>query len=240
MSVGNSFARALAVAALALCLALAVGAPPASAAAAPDLGGPDVPGYCEHLGLSGASFSAPPNQSWQCVHSDGSVSPLDMQAACEFSFSQRPIVARQLTPGVPYTWQCFQELGGGAGGAAQPTAAQLKAALLRALRPSGKAAKIASLTKKGVYPMRLRALIAGSVRVSWSYLPKAVRSKAVGVAAGRMSISRAGSVTVRIVLSPAGRRLLTHARRIRLTAQGSFAARGQAAVAAAQSFTLSR
>lgn len=159
-----------------------------------------------------------------------------MQAACEFSFSQRPILAKQLTPGVLLTWQCLQTSGGG--GAGQPTAAQLKSSLLKALRPSGNAAKIATLKRKGAYPMRFGALIAGSIRVSWSY--KAAKAKPITVATGRATISRAGTVTVKIGLTSAGRRLLKHAGHIRMTAKGSFVVAGQPAIVAARAFTLSR
>ena len=244
MSVGNTrsgLAHALGLGALSLCVVLLGAAAPVRAAGAPrDLGGPDVSGYCQHVGFSGASYTAPPNQSWQCLHADGSTSPADMQAACEFSFSQRPILAKQLTPGVLLTWQCLQASGGAGpgGGTGQPTAAQLKSSLLRALRPSGSAAKIATLKRKGAYPMRFGALIAGSLRVSWSY--KASRAKPVTVAAGRATISRAGTVTVRVALTTAGKRLLKHAGHIRMTAKGSFVVAGQPAIAAAQAFSLSR
>jgi hypothetical protein len=247
MSIGNMRSipvRGLSIGVLSLCVALLGVAPPAQAAGGQvDLGGPDVSGYCQHLGFSGASFSAPPNQSWQCLHADGSSSPVNMQAACESSFSQRPILAKQLTPGVLLTWQCLQTSGGGVAGA-QPTAAQLKSSLLGALRPSGGAAKIPVLKSKGSYPMRFRAPIAGSIRVSWSYLPKAsghgAKPRSVTVAVGRATISRAGTMSVKIVLTSAGRRLLKHASRIKMTAKGSFVAVGRAPVLAAQTFTLSR
>lgn len=240
MSLGNArsvLTHALGLGALSLCLVLLSAAAPVRAAGGQrDLGGPDVSSYCQQLGFSGASYTAPPNQSWQCLHADGSTSPADMQAACEFSFSQRPILAKQLTPGVLLTWQCLQ--GSGGGGSGQPTAAQLKASLLRALRPSGNAAKIATLKRKGAYPMRFGALIAGSVRVSWSY--KSAKARRITVAAGRATISRAGTVTVKIGLTSAGRRLLKHAGHIRMTAKGSFLAAGQPTIVAAQAFTLSR
>ncbi len=223
-----------------------LGATPAIATAAQaDLGGPDVSGYCQHLGFSGAGLSPPPNQQWQCLRADGSAAPVDLQGACEFSFSQRPVFAKQLTAGVPYTWQCVQGLdaSGSEGGAAQPTSAQLRSALVRALRPVGSAARIAALRHKGSYAMRFQALIPGSLRVSWSYLPSATRAakaKPVTVAVGRAGISRAGTVSVKIVLSAAGRRLLKHARHIAITARGSFSATGRAALVAAVRFTLAR
>jgi hypothetical protein len=86
--------------------------------------------------------------------------------------------------------------------------------------------------------MRFGALIVGSVRVSWSY--KASKAKPITVAAGRATISRAGTVTVKIGLTTAGRRLLKHAGHIRITAKGSFVVAGQPAIVAAQAFTLSR
>jgi hypothetical protein len=247
MSVGNTLsvlARAPRIGLLSLCVVLVtVAAAGQAAGAAPaTLGPPDVSGYCQHVGFSGASFTPPPNQSWQCNHADGSTSPVDMQAACEFSFSQRPVSAKQLTPGVLYTWQCLQTSASGT--EAAPTAAQLKASLLRALRPTGRAARIGTLRSSGSYPLRFGALTAGSIRVSWSYQPKptgqGARPKPVTVAAGRATISRAGSTSVRIALTAAGRRLLKHARRLKITARGSFIAVGRPAVLATQAVTLAR
>jgi hypothetical protein len=233
---------------LSVCLALMSVAATARATGgqSANLGGPDVSGYCQHLGFSSASFTSPPNQRWQCVNTDGSTAPVDMQAACEFSFSQRPILAKQLTPGVLYTWLCFQVSGSGGpgGGGAQPTAAQLKSSLLGALRPHGSAAKIAVLRSRGSYSMRFRALTAGGIRVSWSYLSSAsghrAKPRSVTVAAGSATISRAGTAILKIGLTAAGKRLLKQANHIQITARGSFVAVGRTAVVGSQTFALSR
>ena len=48
--------------------------------------------------------------TWECVHEDlggPTTRPLNVQAACEQSFEDRPIVARELTPNEPFSWRCF-------------------------------------------------------------------------------------------------------------------------------------
>ena len=95
--------RGIALVAVLACAALAS---PASARKpaplpGPDLGPPDYGGYCQSLGFVRNAFTA--DKQWGCLHADNSITPLNVQAACEFTFTQRPIVARQITPGVLFT-----------------------------------------------------------------------------------------------------------------------------------------
>src|SRR6476646_4420726 len=77
----------------------------AAAKPSPNLGPANYGGYCTHLGFVDARIT--PEKEWACLHSDNTTSPLDGQAACEFTYPQRPIAAAELAKGVPYTWQCY-------------------------------------------------------------------------------------------------------------------------------------
>jgi hypothetical protein len=215
-----------------------------AASAATDLGPPSYAAYCRSIGFVDTRFTSGPNKTWGCLHSDGSVTALDIQAACEFSYAQRPILAQELTPGAIYTWHCIQTSGSGTPGSASPSSAQLKAALLAAIAPSGRAARISALLKRG-YADRFHALVGGRVSISWYLVPKGARLAKthpvpVLVATGARTISAAGATTIKIALTTRGRRVLARSRRLRLTGRGVFTPRGGHAVKALKTFTLKR
>jgi len=241
-----------AVAALltAICLSCASGAAASASSGRVSVGGPNVNGYCQHLGFAAARITAPPTVQWQCERPDGSTAPVDLQAACEFSYAQRPILAEQLTPGVLVTWQCLVAKSAAPGGlevgppGGSTSVARLRTALAGALAPRGAAARIRTLLRHGSYPMLAGGLAAGSLHVSWSFQPRRLaghrRPKAITVATGGAVVSSAGSATVTITLTGAGRRLLKRATRVALTATGALSTVGAGAVSATRAFTLSR
>lgn len=136
--------------------------------------------------------------------------------------------------------------GGGSSPAASISAAQIAALLGQQLIPSGKAAKIATLLKSGGLKMSFKALEAGTLSVQWYEIPagaklaKHSKAKPVLVASGQTTFSAAGTKTLRISLTAAGRKLLKHTKRLRLTAKGMFTATGQAPVGQTASFALRR
>ena len=230
----------LACAAACLLLAASVSAS-ARAASEPDLGAPSFAAYCKAIGLVDARFTSGPSKAWGCLHADGTITPLDVQAACEFTYTERPLLARELVPGAIYTWHCLQSAasGGATPGPGVPTSAQMKAALLAALTPHGRAARIGALLKHG-YSARFHALAAGRVRISWYLVPRGAHlarshPSPVLVATGTRSIAGAGAATIRISLSSKGRHLLARSHRLRLTARGTFAPVARPAVSATKS-----
>ena len=112
---------------------------------------------------------------------------------------------------------------GGAGGptgvtsTGQPTAGQLKASVLAQLMPEGKAAKLAALIKATGYSTSFAAL-----------------------GAGTRTFAEAGIQSITLKLTTAGKKLLKHAKRITLTANGTFTAPGTPTVTATKRFTLTR
>lgn len=140
---------------------------------------------------------------------------------------------------------------GGAGGptgvtsTGQPTAGQLKASVLAQLMPKGKAAKLAALIKATGYSTSFAALGAGTLVIDWYYLPKGAhlassKPKPVLVAAGKRTFAEAGIQSITLKLTTAGKKLLKHAKRITLTANGTFTAPGTPTVTATKRFTLTR
>jgi hypothetical protein len=133
---------------------------------------------------------------------------------------------------------------GGSSPAVSIGAAQIAASLGLQLIPSGKVAKIGVLLKSGGLKMSFTALEAGTLSVQWyemlagSKLAKHSKAKPVLVASGQMTFSAAGAKTLRIRLTAAGRKLLKHAKSLRLTAKGIFTAAGQAPVGQKVSFAL--
>jgi hypothetical protein len=114
-----------------------------------------------------------------------------------------------------------------------PTSAQLAARLAVQLTPFGKAATITSLLKNGGFTFCLDELARGTAEISWyqpprgAQLDREARAKRVRVAVGHLARSGRwlGSLwTARMVikLTAEGRRVLAHARRIKLTAKGTF------------------
>jgi hypothetical protein len=125
------------------------------------------------------------------------------------------------------------------------SAAELRTLLAQQLRPSGRGASIAALLKRGGYAFGFNAPEAGAATLDWYYLPhdatlakRRIRSMPVTVAKGDLTCSGAGTSTMKIMLTAAGRRLLRDAQRLKLTAKGTFAPVGQAPVIATISIAL--
>ena len=118
------------------------------------------------------------------------------------------------------------------------TAAQIRALLLTEITPDGKAARIRRLLRKSGYRLQFRALTAGTAKVRWYRLRKG--RKPILVATGVHVFAAAGNATFKVRLTAAGRRMLRHAKRLRLTARGTFTPASGGPVRASRRFTLRR
>ncbi len=128
-------------------------------------------------------------------------------------------------------------------GPVAPSAAQITATLLREIVPTGKDGRIPALLRGAGYRYTCTALTAGRLTIAWYLVPKGARlakAKPVLVATGAQAFAFAGRGKVKVKLSSKGRRLLAHAKTLKLTAKGSFAPTGSAAVTALKPFTLKR
>ena len=125
-----------------------------------------------------------------------------------------------------------------------PSTAHIRAGLVKQLAPRGKAARIASLLKKGGYTFRFRTLTAGRLEIDWDAVARVKRSKAnvksARLAIGKARFAHAGLVKLTITLTKAGERMLKPARSLRLIAHGIYRPTGQPAVTATTKFTLRR
>jgi hypothetical protein len=123
---------------------------------------------------------------------------------------------------------------------------QIAALIARQLGPSGKAARIATLLKRSAFAVVFKALEAGTAVIGWYYLPpgaklaKKAKPKPVLVAFGKLTFSAAGTATVKLKLTAAGKGLLKHAKRLKLTAKGTFTPTGETPITAFKTFVLKR
>jgi hypothetical protein len=121
--------------------------------------------------------------------------------------------------------------------------AQIAAVLGEQLIPSGKAANIAALLKAGGFASAFHALVAGSAVIDWYQVPPGAKlakakAKPILVAAGQMTFSAPGTALIKVKLTAAGKRLLKHAKRLKLTAKGTFIPTGKAPVVTTRLFVL--
>ncbi len=125
-------------------------------------------------------------------------------------------------------------------------ATQIATLLGREITPSGKAAKIAVLLRSGAFSTSFRALAAGTAVINWYQVPpgaklaKKAKPKPVLVASGQRSFSAAGTAKIKIKLTAAGKRLLKHAKKLKLTAKGTFTPTGKTPITTTKVFVLKR
>ncbi len=124
------------------------------------------------------------------------------------------------------------------------SSAQIAALLAGELTPSGKAAKIATLLKSGGFTIVIKALEAGTAVIDWYEVPagakpaKKAKPKPVLVGAGQRTFPAAGTATIKIKLTTAGKSLLKHGKTLKLTAKGTFTPTGKTQVSATKVFAL--
>jgi hypothetical protein len=131
--------------------------------------------------------------------------------------------------------------GGIVGGELSPGTAQIRAALLGAVLPGGKEARIASVRKHHGYLATFDAPGRGVVVVSWYEIPRGAHLasvKLVLVASGRVTVTVKGEVKLTLKLTARGRSLLAHDRQLKLTGQGVFTPAGGSPVSVTKAFTL--
>lgn len=104
-----------------------------------------------------------------------------------------------------------------------------------------------SLLSSGGVTVQYKALEAGTATVSWYQVPAGAhiaragaRPRPILLAKGSVTVSKAGKHKLRIKLTAAGRRLLKHVKRVRLTSRATFKPAGKRAVTTTKKFTLRR
>jgi hypothetical protein len=135
--------------------------------------------------------------------------------------------------------------GGGGGAPATISNTLVIAGLAQQLAPNGKGATIKSLLSKGGLTMSFTALEPGTLVVDWYELPHGAKlatakAKAILVAAGTLSFGAAGTASLRLKVTAAGKKLLRHASHIKLTGRVTFTPTGKTQISTTQTFTLKR
>lgn len=133
------------------------------------------------------------------------------------------------------------------------TETQIIVTLTSEIVPSGKGAGVSALLKAGGFAYALQALEAGVAEIDWYQVPpgahvanrKPRKPKPVLVASGRLSFASAGTQTLKVKLTAAGKNLLKHAKRphakaLHLTSKGTFTPTGKPAATVTKSFELKR
>jgi hypothetical protein len=111
---------------------------------------------------------------------------------------------------------------------------------LRALAPTGAAAKLRTLVKRGGFVSRFAAPSTGRLVLQWYSRPKHRKAKAVPLAGGTVKITTASTVKPKLRLTRAGKRLLHASKKLTIIGKGSFTPTGKKAVVATRTLTLKR
>ncbi|MCW3020389.1 MAG: BNR/Asp-box repeat containing protein [Solirubrobacterales bacterium] len=121
------------------------------------------------------------------------------------------------------------------------TTAQLTSSLSGVLTPTGKLATVKAILKAGDYVFSYRALEGGGLTINWFYTPKSAHSKTakpVLVAAGGLKIGKAGKVSVKVMLTSAGRKQFKYSHALSLASHVAFIPTCQKTVTRTAAFTL--
>jgi len=119
---------------------------------------------------------------------------------------------------------------------------RIAALLAKALTPSGEAPMIAALLEHRAFTIVFKAPEPGTAAIDWYQVPPGARLAMSGkpqpvlVGAGQLTFSAVGTRKIKIVLTPAGRRLMAGATPLRLSARGSFTPKGCAPVTVTRRF----
>jgi hypothetical protein len=107
---------------------------------------------------------------------------------------------------------------------AQPTVAQIAGTLKAQLARAQHHARISSLRRTGSYVVSVDAPVAGTLQLVWYQAPTSSRhgARPLVVATATTVFSAAGTKTVKLLLTSAGRRLIERAFSLRLTLRGVF------------------
>jgi hypothetical protein len=122
-----------------------------------------------------------------------------------------------------------------------PSMASVTALLRKVLRPAGKLAKLSAVRKHGGYTLSFKSLGAGKLTVSWYLVAKGAHLAAIRpvlVASGKASFTKSRTLKLAVRLTRKGKRLLKHAKRIKLTAKGVYTPAKARAISTTKSFTL--
>jgi hypothetical protein len=210
---------------------------------------------CDSSGNNCSNISGATGQTYTLTTTDVGHTIRVQEKASNAEGTGTPAVSAQTTIVQAAPPSSGQNKGGSTGGSqgggtGSISAEQVKASLAQQLVPSGKGVKIAALLKSGGYMLPFTALEAGTVVVQWYLVPhgaklaKRVKSrskaKPILVASGKLTFSGAGHEQINVRLTAVGKRLLRHAKRLKLVAKGTFTPNSATLVTLTSAFSVSR
>jgi hypothetical protein len=139
------------------------------------------------------------------------------------------------TNGAGSTTEASAQVGPVVRAATGPSSAQVKAAVSKVLKPSGKAATLKAILKAGGYSFSFTAPSAGRLVIDWF---ATVRGKQVLVASASVVFHATGKATVKLKLSSKGRRLLKAAKTVKIATKATFTPTGGAPTESTKATTL--
>jgi len=126
--------------------------------------------------------------------------------------------------------------GGTTGGAVTVSASKVRALLRKVLAVHGKAGTIRGVLNHAGYSFSFVAPSPGRLVMAWYYAPK--HGRKVLVSKVTLVYHASGRATAKILLTSQGRRLLSGARRVKLTATGTFTPAGHGRITMSRAITL--
>jgi hypothetical protein len=123
------------------------------------------------------------------------------------------------------------------GGTVKVSPAKIRALLMGVLG-HGRRARIGALLKRGGYSFLFAAPSAGRLVISWYH--RSPHGKKTRVATVTFVFHKRGTARIKLALTGRGRRLLTGARKLKLTGKGAFTPAGQVTTSASRGVTLKR
>ncbi len=116
--------------------------------------------------------------------------------------------------------------------------ADLKRRLLRALAPTGNAAKLKTLRQRGGFTSSFKAPVAGKLTITWK---SAAKKKPVGLASASATLVAGKEVKPKVRLTAKGKKALRAAKReLSVAASASFTPKGGKPVSVSKKLTLRR
>jgi hypothetical protein len=125
---------------------------------------------------------------------------------------------------------------GGNGGPVSVSASKVRGLLRQVLAVHGKAGTIRGVLNHAGYSFSFVAPSAGRLVIAWYYAPK--HGRKVLVSKVTLVYHASGKATAKILLTSKGRRLLSGARRVKLTATGTFTPAGHGGITMSRAITL--
>jgi hypothetical protein len=124
---------------------------------------------------------------------------------------------------------------------AKVSSGQIIVVLLQVLAPSGQGSRIKTLLRHVGITITFDWLEAGSLEIDWYAKPAGKgKTKPILIASGRRTSATIGEIQVHISLTSAGKKLLKHASRAKVTAKGVFTPAGEAPATTLKAFTIKR